>query len=123
LHGFARAVCWFVNSLLSSAHDAVFTPRVLEVAGVASLPGGKQMLLNSILGEIAKLTESAIFVPADMWLQPQGLTPQQREPLIIIIIMLPNQAIASTAAAGAPEVQCYGGAQWAPCATGDSCAG
>jgi hypothetical protein len=49
----------------------VFTPRVVEAAGVAGLPGGKQMLMNEVLGEVFRLSDSSI----------SGLTDQQRQPL------------------------------------------
>jgi hypothetical protein len=66
-----RALTCFKPSLLRDAVDAVFTPRVLEAAGVAGLPGGKQMLLNEACGELLKFTDSNI----------TGLTEQQRQPI------------------------------------------
>jgi hypothetical protein len=88
VHGFIRSMCFFSSSLLHNVLDAVFTARVLEAAGVASLRGGKAMLLSSVLGEMAQLTlaeglsanaDSAKFV--ETWLQPKGLTAQQQKPL------------------------------------------
>lgn len=57
----------------------MFAPLVLDAAGVASLPGGKQMLMNSVLGKVAQLVQTPDGVGT--WLHPQGLTQRQREPL------------------------------------------
>ncbi|WIA39964.1 hypothetical protein OEZ86_013394 [Tetradesmus obliquus] len=81
LHSFIRALDWFDVSLLDDNYAAVFTTRVLEAAGVAGLLGGKQMLLNSVLGELAELGEARVDSNAGTWLQPQGLIQRQRDPL------------------------------------------
>jgi hypothetical protein len=78
LHNFVRGLSFFPGSLLNEKLDAVFTPRVLEAAGVARLPGGKQMLVNRVLGETAQITGALSL--AWTWLRPLGLTQQQQEP-------------------------------------------
>jgi hypothetical protein len=70
MHHFIRALSCFTNSLLRDA-DAVFTPRVLEAAGVSNLPDGKQVLANSVVGEVLQLSDIAV----------TGLSYEQRQPL------------------------------------------
>ncbi|WIA19675.1 hypothetical protein OEZ85_005604 [Tetradesmus obliquus] len=91
LHGFVRSSDWVAKSLITCAHASVFTPRVLEAAGVAGLPGGKRMLLNSTRGEMVRLatpadTEMAMLAASftdgvETCLLPQGLAESQQEPL------------------------------------------
>jgi hypothetical protein len=70
MHHYIRALSWFYTSLLRDA-DAVSTPRVLEVAGVANLLNGKQLLVNSVIGEVLQLSDIAV----------TGLSDEQRQPL------------------------------------------
>jgi hypothetical protein len=77
LHNFIQALSHFAQSLLRNKCEAVFTSRVLEAAGVASLPGGKQMLVDSVRGELLKLNGDTTLAS----LQPVGLTEQQRQPI------------------------------------------
>jgi hypothetical protein len=69
MHHFIRTLS-YVTSLLHDA-DAVFTPRVLEAAGVANLPDGKQLLANSVVGEVLRLSDMTV----------TGLSDEQRQPL------------------------------------------
>jgi hypothetical protein len=68
---FVHALSQFYTSLLCDVLNDVFTRRVVEAAGVAGLPGGKQMLMNELLGEVFRLTDSSI----------TGLAEEQRQPL------------------------------------------
>ncbi|KAF6245558.1 hypothetical protein COO60DRAFT_1650237 [Scenedesmus sp. NREL 46B-D3] len=56
LYGFIRSLSYLPTSVLHDEGDDVFSSRVLEMAGVASLPAGKQMLLNSVRGELVTFT-------------------------------------------------------------------
>jgi hypothetical protein len=71
VHRFVQALSHFPESVLRGVLDAVFTARVVEAAGVAGLPGGKQMLVNEALGEVLTFKDSRI----------TGLTEQQQQPL------------------------------------------
>jgi hypothetical protein len=79
LHGVVHTSCVFRNSLLTSSCDAVFSARVLEAAGVAGVPDGKQMLANSVVGEIAALGKT--YHAVGTALDAEGLTEQQKAPL------------------------------------------
>jgi hypothetical protein len=68
---FVQTLSHFTRSVLRDVLNEVFTPRVVEAAGVAGLPGGKQMLMNEVLGEVFTLKGSSI----------TGLTEEQRQPL------------------------------------------
>jgi hypothetical protein len=61
----------------------VFTQRVQEAAGVADLPGGEQLLLNYVIGELASLTnqQSGAEHNAGTVLLPTDLTKQQKQPI------------------------------------------
>jgi hypothetical protein len=80
LHTFIWPLCWFANSLLADVSDSVFTTRVLEAAGVADLPGGKQNLINSMCGKFVGLTQ-LVSPGVGTHLRPVGLTQQQLIPL------------------------------------------
>jgi hypothetical protein len=79
MHNFIQNASFFTGSVLRDVHDAVFTARVLEAAGVASLPDGKQMLINSVLEELITLVDS--IAAGQAHLRPTSLTQQQRQPL------------------------------------------
>ncbi|WIA20916.1 hypothetical protein OEZ85_005258 [Tetradesmus obliquus] len=80
MHSCIRAMSFFSNSVLRELYDEVFTPRVLEAAGVASLPGGKKMLIDSVLGtQGLTLADSLDTGPAS--LRPISLTQEQQQPL------------------------------------------
>uniref|UniRef100_A0A383VSH5 Uncharacterized protein n=1 Tax=Tetradesmus obliquus TaxID=3088 RepID=A0A383VSH5_TETOB len=82
LHAFIQSSTRLAASLLHCAPTTVFTPRVLDAAGVASLPGGKRMLMNSVMGEVAQIAGLLGDTDdAQTLLQPQGLTQAQRQPL------------------------------------------
>jgi hypothetical protein len=77
LHGFIRALSCFPEAPLQNKHEAIFTARVLEAAGLASLPGGKQLLVDSVRGKLLRLNNDTSLAR----LQPVGLTAQQRQPI------------------------------------------
>ncbi|WIA20917.1 hypothetical protein OEZ85_005259 [Tetradesmus obliquus] len=81
MHTCIQAFSIFGLSVLRGCENEVFTPRVLEAAasGVASLPGGKQMLVNSVRGEVLTLADSTASGQAN--LRPIGLTHLQQLPL------------------------------------------
>jgi hypothetical protein len=58
--------------------DAVFSARVLDAAGVAGLQDGKEMLQNSVVGEVALLNKDS---NAQTLLEPVGLSAKQQKPL------------------------------------------
>jgi hypothetical protein len=66
---FIQALSHYPESVLRGVLDAVFTPRVVEAAGVTGLPGGKQMLMNQVLREVLGLSSIT------------GLTEGQQQPL------------------------------------------
>jgi hypothetical protein len=66
---FIQALSHYPESVLRGVLDAVFTPRVVEAAGVTGLPGGKQMLMNQVLREVLSLSSIT------------GLTEGQQQPL------------------------------------------
>jgi hypothetical protein len=76
MHHFIRTLSCFRNSLLRDA-DAVSTPRVLEAAGVANLPDGKQLLVNSVVGEVLQLSDIAV----------TELSDEQRQPLMFNAVL------------------------------------
>lgn len=81
LHRFVRAQGWFHDSLMADTYDAVFTARVVEAARVAARPGGRQMLMNHVSGELAAMVNNVANVST--YLEPQGLTFEQKQALTI----------------------------------------
>jgi hypothetical protein len=79
LQMFIRALSMFSTSLLAGGLvDSVITARVLEAAGVNNLPGGKQVLLNSISSEHVAFTEQ---LSVQTVLRPTGLAVSQQQPV------------------------------------------
>ncbi|WIA41200.1 hypothetical protein OEZ86_004815 [Tetradesmus obliquus] len=93
MHSCVWAMSFFPETVLQELYDDIFTPRVLEAAGVASLPGGRQMLINSVRGELLTLADSYDFGPAN--LRPIGLSQEQQQPLkfnaVVACITVDNQ--------------------------------
>jgi hypothetical protein len=83
LQNFVRSQSWWSSSFVSVNLSAVFTQRVQEAAGVAGLPYGAQLLLNSVLGELASLTnrQSGAVHSVGTVLLPTDLTKQQKQPI------------------------------------------
>jgi hypothetical protein len=83
LHKFILPLCWFFDFPVAAGTCAVFSERVLEAAaaGVANLQlsGGKEMLINTLVGEMAVLTSSgmspcpAVATVLNFSLKPQNL--------------------------------------------------
>eukprot|EP00882_Tetradesmus_deserticola_P010591 GHRQ01011187.1.p1 GENE.GHRQ01011187.1~~GHRQ01011187.1.p1 ORF type:complete len:301 (+),score=107.77 GHRQ01011187.1:274-1176(+) len=81
LQDFIRLQSPFSNSLLSNDVHAVFTARVSTAAGVAGLPMGMQMLLNTVLGESMCFKGYEDESGIKTLLLPRNLSQDQRQPL------------------------------------------